>query len=318
MPRQKGSIPWNKGLTRDDPRVANNTRGGWKQSTESREQMRNAKLGGTPWNKGLNKDNDERIKNISSKLIGREKSEETKNKISNSKKGNTPYNKGLTKITSRIVRNYSETGSNTIRQQYIDGRTPWNKNLKQEFDDRIISGRKGLTKETSINIKNGSIEQSKTMLKKYEEGLLVWNKGLTKETHPGMKSISEKRIKYMQDNPGPFISQKEYDFKDWFISLGLIEKVDFFPQYYMRDINNKYLADFYFPKIKLIIEFDGEYHHRNKLSEDEEKTNQMEEAGYKVLRFLETSKSTSKKGRREYEYAKKVLLELFNDLGGLK
>jgi very-short-patch-repair endonuclease len=56
--------------------------------------------------------------------------------------------------------------------------------------------------------------------------------------------------------------------------------------------------------------------HRNRLDEDETKTKQMINAGYKVLRFIETSKSTSKKGRDEYEYAKNILLDLLRELGG--
>lgn len=50
---------------------------------------------------------------------------------------------------------------------------------------------------------------------------------------------------------------------DWLLSevLGYKEKVDYFRQY---AIENLYVADFVFPKYRLIIECDGKNHRKNK------------------------------------------------------
>lgn len=314
--KKLGKPSWNKGLTKDDPRVANNSRGGWKHSEATKKIMRDKKLGHPSWNKGLSKATDDRVREYSSKLQGIPKTEDIKRLISESKKGQTPFNKGLTKETSDIVRQYSEKGSETIKKQFEDGRTVWNKDKTQEEDARIISGRKGLTRDISENVNSGAIEQSKKMLQKYVDGAVVWNKGLTKETHRSIKLMSEKRIQYMienKDSQSNYISAREILFKEWLIELGLIEGEDFIHQYHVRDIVDKYAADFFFPEILLIVEFDGYYWHiqRERTMQDSDRTEQLHDKGYLVLRFLEKER---KDADEEITYAKEQLMKVIKYL----
>ncbi len=62
----KGNIPWNKGLTKDDPRVANYGRKGSKTKLK---MSQDGKLP-IPWNKGLTKDEDLRVMGVSKALMG--------------------------------------------------------------------------------------------------------------------------------------------------------------------------------------------------------------------------------------------------------
>lgn len=102
----KGQVPWNKGLTKSDPRVAKYSKGqsermrGRKRRPETIEKMRKYMLGNTwgfkkehtPWNKdkkGLYKQNlsEEQIKKKSLSRLGKKLSKETRNRMSLSRKG---------------------------------------------------------------------------------------------------------------------------------------------------------------------------------------------------------------------------------------
>ena len=122
---KKGNIPWNKGLTKEDPRV--------KTCVNAAAKHNKSRI---PWNKGLTKETDKRVAKISKTLtgrssplkgvprpkkvkdkirealMGREFTEEWKNNISESKMGTTPWNKGLTKETDNRIAKYAETLTN--------------------------------------------------------------------------------------------------------------------------------------------------------------------------------------------------------------
>ena len=78
--------------------------------------------------------------------------------------------------------------------------------------------------------------------------------------------------------------------------------IEFFTHFYIKDIKLVYRCDIFIPSIKLIIECDGDYWHGNpkifsdnQLSEriinqrqlDEIRTMELQEKGYKILRFWE-------------------------------
>lgn len=203
---KKGRTPWNKGLTKDDPRVQKYSQSGWKHSEEAKLKMSLAKKDIIPWNKGKSSETDERIKNHAIKMSNREMSEEHKQKISLAKIGSTPWNKGLT-IEDERVKNNVELMTDTVRKQYENGRIVWNKGLTVETDKRIIStynGHKGLTKETSEKIKDAADKQSITMKKMCENGEIeIWNKGLTKETDARIQvsasNLSKSRIQLIKE-----------------------------------------------------------------------------------------------------------------------
>ena len=69
--KTKGRIAWNKGLTKDDPRVMSyvEKKINFKFSDESKEKMSKSSMGKDPWNKGLSSKTDDRIKYASCKRV---------------------------------------------------------------------------------------------------------------------------------------------------------------------------------------------------------------------------------------------------------
>lgn len=118
---------WNKGLTKDDPRVAKYARTG--------EQ--NSMFGKPAWNRGLTKETDERVLKYSKNLQGE----------------NNPmfgihrdaWNKGLTKETSESV--------NKISKSHL-GKDTWNKGLTKETDERLQIFSKPRPKEVRDKIRD--------------------------------------------------------------------------------------------------------------------------------------------------------------------
>jgi very-short-patch-repair endonuclease len=94
----------------------------------------------------------------------------------------------------------------------------------------------------------------------------------------------------------------ERQIKAYLHTKNLIEGKDWIHQHYINDIEHKYVADFILPKIKTIIECDGNYFHanddsiKNELSNkqkyrvtiDDLRTKELREQGYIVLRFWES------------------------------
>ena len=60
-------------------------------------------------------------------------------------------------------------------------------------------------------------------------------------------------------------------------------------QFYRQKIIGSYIADFYCPKAKLVIEVDGSQHYTGKmLSSDQKRDEYLKNLGFKVLRFTDT------------------------------
>ena len=57
----------------------------------------------------------------------------------------------------------------------------------------------------------------------------------------------------------------------------------------IENIEHCYVADFYLPLYRIILEVDGQWKHNlpNQLEMDRTRTNELEEAGYRDLRFWE-------------------------------
>jgi len=66
-----------------------------------------------------------------------------------------------------------------------------------------------------------------------------------------------------------------------------INNINYIHQYYIKDIEHHYVADFYFPDLKIVIEEDGvRFHSANdRVKRDNLRTQEMEEKGYHVLRI---------------------------------
>lgn len=82
----------------------------------------------------------------------------------------------------------------------------------------------------------------------------------------------------------------EKKMKKYLIKQGLKENKDFIHQHQVKDINNKFVADFYIPKLNTIIECDGNYWHNypNGNEIDHIRTEELKKQGYNVLRFWES------------------------------
>ena len=83
------------------------------------------------------------------------------------------------------------------------------------------------------------------------------------------------RARLMRKNPTP------EENKMWHILLKNLK-----PRFFRQRIIGDYIVDFYCPKLKLIIEIDGEQHYLPENQEYEQKrTEFLEKSGYKILRF---------------------------------
>ena len=98
------------------------------------------------------------------------------------------------------------------------------------------------------------------------------------------------RARLMRKNPTP------EENKMWHILLK-----NFKPRFFRQRIIGNYIVDFYCPKLKLIIEIDGEQHYLPENQEYEQKrTEFLEKSGYKILRFYN---SDINKEIRNVEYS---------------
>ena len=98
------------------------------------------------------------------------------------------------------------------------------------------------------------------------------------------------RARLMRKNPTP------EENKMWHILLK-----NFKPRFFRQRIIGNYIVDFYCPKLKLIIEIDGEQYYLPENQEYEQKrTEFLEKSGYKILRFYN---SDINKEIRNVEYS---------------
>lgn len=316
---KEGVIPWNKGLTKSDPRIAKSAERmmGVPKTKEHCINMSLGKLGIKPWNNGLTKTSDERVlKNTLSMTETKIKQAEngelniwTTNLTADEDeriKLNPNGYKGLTKETSEKIKQATDKQSQTMKELYSEGEIEiWNKGLNADSDPRMKQLAETLSETRNQLFAEGLIE----VWNKGTEGLQdAWNKGLTKHNHTGMMKVALARINYMANNKGTFISSHEQKVADFIGTIGLEKGIDYFQQFYITDIEDKYLSDIYIPKLKLVIEIDGVYWHTfpGRLETDIRRTNQLRDKGYLVFRF------TDKQVEKEFEFIKATLIKLLN------
>lgn len=106
------SNPWNKGLTKDDPRVAENIKGGEKTRFKKGHQS---------WNKGLTKETNKTLQEIGEK-------------VSQARQGKSSWNKGKKSSLETKLKL-----STTRKELYSNGTLKsWNKGLTKQTDDRLM------------------------------------------------------------------------------------------------------------------------------------------------------------------------------------
>gem|GEM_PF-2626599 len=278
---KKGNVPWNKGLTKEDERVARNSVYSWGHPRAE-----------PVWNKNLTKETDERVLKGTEKMmlnhshckpwlgkkrsaedrlkmsighIGQEVSEEQRKVMSiNSKeRWEDPIYKKIVgdKISVTV---FSQWENNTIRREEQSDR------MKNMVSDPIFKR-----------------EQSERMLQN-------WKNPVYREKSRKAMSVSAKKRCMLQFSDGTgagiyFDTKPEVSMKK---SLEDLE-INYIHPYWVN-IEHDYIADFYLPGHNLIIEVDGKYWHKYPEGKeiDHIRTQELKEAGYKVLRFWENEFNT--------------------------
>ena len=107
----------------------------------------------------------------------------------------------------------------------------------------------------------------------------------------GSKKDYEKRSrslsKWYANNP--LLAKEKFNIEkimeQIFLSLNFKKNADFFHNKCIRTKNTVRCPDFTFPKIKLIVECDGEFWHKCKIEKDIKRRKELRNLGYKLLHF---------------------------------
>ena len=189
-----------------------------------------------------------------------------------------PWNKGHTAETDPRVKNGALKSGNTRKERKVQ---PWNKGLTKEINSslQVVSDKvsKARTGKPSWNKGIPMREETKLKLSESHKGKPCWCKGFTKDTHPSLKSSSEKQ----KGKPKPPIDwnvakKKEYETKKKNHSFNISKSEEAFyeylkTQYQKDDIYRQYFdpdrypfkCDFYIKSQDLFIEYNGSWAHNN-------------------------------------------------------
>jgi len=263
MAFKKGGVPWNKGKKGVMP---------------------------VPWNKGLGKDN-EKVSVIIAKMQS-----EIKKQYQN---GRQPWNKGLTKSDPRVAK-FTEAATRTKKDRFARGELIiWNKEKKgvQRAWNKgkmgfIKSSRKGMTKENCESIRKQALKITGNWEELYGKDRAEVRKG----------KIRAARLKQIPQR----VTGIEKATRALLLKVGCTERneigecsteSDFVCQKAVEGICK---PDFAFPKIRMIIECDGDYWHGNAAyykhfdrtqtyvrDKDERQKRLLEEKGWSVFRIWE-------------------------------
>lgn len=233
-------------------------------------------------------------KKISIAKKGREFSEEHKKKISDALKGRKLSEEHRKNMKSRKSWNKGKVNSFSEESRKKMSEAHKGKKRSKEFCKKISLIQKGkkVSKETVE-------KQKETMRKKYLNGYTApfAGKKHTKKARAKMKVARAKVVIPKKD------TKIEKKIQGFLKSLG----INFLPHRYMKEIKHSYQCDMYIPSqdnipLDIVIECDGDYWHgnleiypMNKLTNqikvqrclDYERTAQLEDAGFKVIRLWE-------------------------------
>ena len=198
----------------------------------------------------------------------------------------------------------------------LRGRTTWNKGVSpsQETKNKISIANKGriFSEESKEKIRQSKLgEKNPNFGKKMGEN----QKRKISNSLKGRPSPMKGRTLSLEHRKKLKIARKnsvlpKKDTKIELIIKGFLEKlgIKYIPHHYISDIKYSYQCDFFLPKQKgiykkTIVECDGDYWHGNpykfnlnKINRDRkiqrcldyERTYQLEEAGYRVIRLFES------------------------------
>lgn len=181
------------------------------------------------------------------------------------KKGSIPWNKGLKGIYSK------ETLNNMIKNNARKGKPG---TMLGKYHSELI-------KKKCSNIKK----------KQYERGLKPWNKNLNKQNNKVLlkqsKQISKTLRSYYKKYPERHPNRNMVNISKPQRELYLLIK-QYYPDAELEyPIQTKYsvrFADIAIPSLKIDIEYDGEFWHKNKQL-DELRDKHLSEVGWVTIRF---------------------------------
>ena len=296
------------------PRTAWNK--GRKMSEETKRKISEAKKGTQSWNKGVPMSEETRIKMSKAATVkkkskefcenrsrymktnnhfkGKTHTEESLQKMREAKKDSIPWNKGKTGIyseeTLKKMRawNPSEETRKKMSLAKGDDFVPWNKGRTGVYSEETLKRMGDANKGNSY--RKGAHHTEETLKK-------MMGKKFSAATRKKMSIAQRKRVVPFKD------STIEIKVQKFLNNLG----IKFKPHKYMGEIKYAYQCDMFVPaqeviSNKTVIECDGDYWHGNidiipahKLPQhrkaqrclDYERTAQLEDAGFTVIRLPE-------------------------------
>jgi very-short-patch-repair endonuclease len=238
--------------------------------------------------------------------IGRQYSIERKNKISfaNKDKKRTEEQKEKYKINGMIGGNKLKeirTGK-TYEELYGNEKAKILRDKISKAHIGQISNKRGKTfiiqfgekraNEIKEKIRNTVIKKQNGIAPKmcWKKGHISWRQGKTLEEIYGKKEAKERMRKWRLVMDDKCVVPLK-DSKPEVITQNILTElnVDFIKHKYLDNIIHKYQCDIFIPKYNIIIEVDGKYWHKYPEGReiDHIRTKEMQNAGYKVLRFWE-------------------------------
>jgi len=194
-------------------------------------------------------------------------------------------------------RNYRMVKEGKIKWFTKDNNPMNNKETKEKMRKKIIE----MYASGKMKINSGTFKKGNIPIKHFEKGNIPHNKYKTKDNYEPLKRVSKKLKEARKKRVFPIKDTKiEVKIQNFLKEL----KIDFIPHKYVSEIKYGYQCDILIPSINLVIECDGDYWHGNlhvykdwnnlnqkqKISKilDYERTNQLEEKGYNVIRLWES------------------------------
>lgn len=184
------------------------------------------------------------------------------------------------KLSEKNKQNQRESKLGNKNGMY--GRTPYNKGLTKETDERVKR-----TSETHLRLFAEGKEK-----KRFGKDNPFYNQ---KHTQESIKKIRDARAK---QNFSWYNSSIEIKIQEFLKVLG----IEHMTHFYINEIEHSYNCDIFIPSKKMVIECDGNYFHGNPELFPQERLNQkqieqkerdtfrnkeLREKGYKVLRLWE-------------------------------
>ena len=257
-----------------------NFKGHWYNKKLSEQHKKNIGLGGI----GRIQTIEARLK-LSASKKGIPRNEETKRKISNSLKGQISWQKILGEKHPKIMGWKKKLHDKNYKMKEKKCEMCESFFLPYNGKKHRMCSMKCVNKHVS-NIKKG-IARSQEIKQKISlslKGKSSWNKGLTKETSEGIKKGSEKYKKWRATKIFPTQDTNiEIKMQNELRNRGIV-----FEKHKMVLPSQHYRCDL-FIEPNIIIECDGDYwHHYPKGNEkDKVRNKEMQEKGFKVLRYWE-------------------------------